>query len=474
MKKAGIYLAVRSQITICAIKALLSSLPFSRELEFLGRGADPGQCLEDIRRMKPELVLIDQEVCKNQECSLCRKLAEDLPDIRLICIQSSLCRQELEAGSMVKIPRSELSRERLIEILRHCLHDRSKKEHKKESCFVLMAAVKRDRRTETELPAADGENRFLSQARQLLNEQGGSLKSLGTHQNMVLYLAEGKQKRMLQQTLQNLMERVNSPKTGICLSISAVFSETEDILLFQSLFEEAAERQFFYGCQQNLPIDLNREQNRLFSEMRMEAFPEAHFSRILEKGEFRQAAALIRWYLEQAGKYQWDCQFLKMNLFEACLQLLQCQKPDLTVRDMVAWKRRILGISQFKELQDLCHKWTDDLLSGREDGGLEGIFHYIQTNYYEDLTLTGVAKLFNYNYYYLSSAFLRQAGVSFTEYVNQIRIQEACRLLKDSEMPVSMVADMTGYASSGYFSRIFKKYQGIAPSEYRRRVQEQI
>jgi len=86
--------------------------------------------------------------------------------------------------------------------------------------------------------------------------------------------------------------------------------------------------------------------------------------------------------------------------------------------------------------------------------------------------LTGIAELFNYNYYYLSSAFFKQAGVTFTEYLNQVRIQEACSLLENTAIPISMAADMTGYSSPGYFSRTFKKYQKCSPSEYRRKVSE--
>lgn len=178
----------------------------------------------------------------------------------------------------------------------------------------------------------------------------------------------------------------------------------------------------------------------------------------------------MKMYLERAGERQWDCELLKLNILEAELRLLQYQKPELTVRDASIIKRKILEVSKFTELQELCRTWMDSLLYEKGERGVEEILRYIHSNYYEDLTLMGVAELFNYNYFYLSSAFLKKAGVTFTEYLNQVRIQEACRLLENASVPISMVADMTGYSSPGYFSRIFKKYQKCSPSEYRRNI----
>lgn len=91
MKKVSIYLAVQSRITVCAIEAMLSSLTAVRG-EVVGAGTDLKTCIEDIRRLKPELVLADQEVCAVQNTYFCQKLTEEN------CDGYWLCGQDLARG----------------------------------------------------------------------------------------------------------------------------------------------------------------------------------------------------------------------------------------------------------------------------------------------------------------------------------------------------------------------------------------
>ena len=59
--------------------------------------------------------------------------------------------------------------------------------------------------------------------------------------------------------------------------------------------------------------------------------------------------------------------------------------------------------------------------------------------------------------------------MNFTEYLTGIRIETAKRLLSERELSIKQVCVDSGYANPNYFSRIFKKYEGKTPSEYRER-----
>ncbi len=59
--------------------------------------------------------------------------------------------------------------------------------------------------------------------------------------------------------------------------------------------------------------------------------------------------------------------------------------------------------------------------------------------------------------------------MNFSDYLNQLRIEAAMNLLKTTEMNINEISEMVGYNSQHYFSRIFKKYTGHVPTEYRKK-----
>lgn len=85
----------------------------------------------------------------------------------------------------------------------------------------------------------------------------------------------------------------------------------------------------------------------------------------------------------------------------------------------------------------------------------------------ENLTLAEIAKKFNVNASYLSSLFKRDTGLTLTEYVNTKRIERAKMLLTTTSMQIQTVARTCGIFDVNYFAKIFKKYTGKTPVQYR-------
>ena len=71
---------------------------------------------------------------------------------------------------------------------------------------------------------------------------------------------------------------------------------------------------------------------------------------------------------------------------------------------------------------------------------------------------------------YLTTAFKRVYGISVQEYLLRVRMQKAKELLKATELQIQEIGERVGYEDQLNFSRIFRKYEGISPSEYRRRA----
>lgn len=92
---------------------------------------------------------------------------------------------------------------------------------------------------------------------------------------------------------------------------------------------------------------------------------------------------------------------------------------------------------------------------------------YIRKNYYRDLTLDEVSREVHVSPYYFSKLFKEETGENYVEYLTKLRISEAKRMLSDPANSIKQVCLSVGYGDPSYFSRIFKKYEGVTPSEYR-------
>lgn len=98
---------------------------------------------------------------------------------------------------------------------------------------------------------------------------------------------------------------------------------------------------------------------------------------------------------------------------------------------------------------------------------LRKALEYIQLHYSEQITLQDVANHAYVSIYYISRMFKKELGKNFVDYLNEVRIEKAKELLKDVKYKTYEVADLVGIPDPHYFSRLFKKYAGVTPTEFR-------
>jgi two-component system response regulator YesN len=97
----------------------------------------------------------------------------------------------------------------------------------------------------------------------------------------------------------------------------------------------------------------------------------------------------------------------------------------------------------------------------------ERILEYITRNYASDLCLDRVAEAVGLSSSYLSWIFKEISGANFVDFINKFRIEKAKELLTESGMNISDVAIRVGYSNSNTFIKVFKKYEGITPGQFR-------
>lgn len=124
-----------------------------------------------------------------------------------------------------------------------------------------------------------------------------------------------------------------------------------------------------------------------------------------------------------------------------------------------------LRISMFKE----------NLISSDDEGEEEPrpivkITKYLQEHMEDDISLSILAEKFYLNPQYISQLFRNEIGVGFLVYLTSIRMEKAKQLLVSTSLTITEIADRVGYGDYRVFTKVFKKSEGITPSQYRREI----
>ncbi len=98
---------------------------------------------------------------------------------------------------------------------------------------------------------------------------------------------------------------------------------------------------------------------------------------------------------------------------------------------------------------------------------------FIWSNYNQDISLKKTAEAVGINPFYLSHLFRKEMGVPFLEYLTSVRISVAKKLLHQTGMSIMEVCLEAGYQDPSHFAKMFKKKEGIRPTEYRKKAIEQ-
>ena len=123
----------------------------------------------------------------------------------------------------------------------------------------------------------------------------------------------------------------------------------------------------------------------------------------------------------------------------------------------------------WEQTRDICRN-MEAAKEKQSETVMEKAQSYIRENFQKDLTLDEVSRVVDISPYYFSKLFKQETGENFIEYLTKVRIRNAKDLLRNPEYSIKEVCVRSGYGDPNYFSRIFKKYEGITPSEYRERL----
>lgn len=208
---------------------------------------------------------------------------------------------------------------------------------------------------------------------------------------------------------------------------------------------------------------------------RCQRFDFGRFSGCVTERRYEEAIQMLEEYIQQAAEAHMPEFKLKNQTKNLLYNLIgsvdgQIQELEEIRREYFDRIEKAAYCEEFLEVAKSLSQALKQTLAGgeQEDVYLGRVLSYMEAHYKEDLDLQQVAKAFNFNYSYLSAYFSQHMGEGFSEYLNGIRIREACRILREESCPIAQVSSLVGYSDHSYFCRVFKKLMGKTPSGYRR------
>lgn len=165
------------------------------------------------------------------------------------------------------------------------------------------------------------------------------------------------------------------------------------------------------------------------------------------------------------------------SLYEVIRNMLQLYAHDHVITDpalqaRLASQPRSAALSPATAMDDLI-SLVDNILDSDESTDpsrqvLDRLCRYLADNLSGDLNLNDLARRVHLSPSYLSKTFKMHTGVNLTRYIQNLRIEQAMKLLRDTDLLNYQVGEAVGLSDPVYFAKLFKRLTGISPSEYRR------
>lgn len=157
---------------------------------------------------------------------------------------------------------------------------------------------------------------------------------------------------------------------------------------------------------------------------------------------------MLKYHLQQNGKIEAQYRALFHHILE---------HPILyaIVQDFILFTQTLINCVKKMQLETIAD-YTEQAIS------------MIETHYKNsELTLQAVAQNLNISTNYLSNIFSKKRGIPFKKYLQQYRVQQAAKLLLDTDYSVATIAETVGFVDSNYFIKVFRYYYHITPYRYR-------
>lgn len=474
-----IYIADKEELVIRGLKTLLCEECMNAVVT--GSSVEETVLIQ-IEECRPNVLFIDERMMFDQFIPLYIILSLKYPEIRIVLMTVSVdSLYDKKNYTEFVISKSTLNHDtlqQLMEFMERCIaNDRRKEE----------TAEPGGEEPEHSLPALEYEHAILfsvSLGRAVQNISRRSMvkqlifQSLYKYESGVFVVTDqedritflvnykSRRKKETERDLNNIARVLQEQLHGIYSHVSNELQAPHITQETVRQFDKEATLRFFY---RRAPAKAGRKE-------KLTVFDFGRFQDLLNADDFEEAVNTLSRYIKKSIYDMIPPELLVSTVNMALLFLLsQMEGGPVTCRNAPDFNLSMIeDYAEFEtEFQTAAAHILESVkndFSSEEEQKIRHILEYIQIHYSEPLNLEEVALKFNYNYHYLSVYFSKHMKKTFTDYLNDVRIKKACDLLKYKKTAISVVGNLVGYSNHSYFTKVFRKYMGMAPREYQRRV----
>ena len=265
---------------------------------------------------------------------------------------------------------------------------------------------------------------------------------------------------------------------AITLAISDLRFGVDNIAMCYEHAKESWECQVLIGSERGALVRYQVDKGDGSYAMDLEA-PIA-FSRAIKKGDFPQAKAVvgrsIDTYLASAHPVPDMARALMFTFLNTMLDAMRTAEIPFDEDFLTELRptQRMLACPSIRELRSEMDRLMDEaslhLQQMRSDQGkyINSIKAFVQEKYVDtNMNVSGIALEMGMSVSGLSKLFKKKTDMGLLNYINQIRIEQACRLLTTSDLTLSEIAEKTGFLNSSTLIRNFKRTMGVTPGKYK-------
>ena len=192
-----------------------------------------------------------------------------------------------------------------------------------------------------------------------------------------------------------------------------------------------------------------------------------------EEGETELTLAKVQAFLEESRE-ELPCFRFQQKTRRRVERLMQelldeYEEGSRYFEDVLRIKIRELLLLFMREFVSVPERMRADQIYEKYKMLMASAIRYIDENFCDNLTLGGVCKHFAISKTYFCHLFKLITGKTFTEYLTDLRIRAAMVMLEDPSLSITEISEKLGFSNTSYFSKIFKKYTGCLPKEYRKK-----
>ena len=276
----------------------------------------------------------------------------------------------------------------------------------------------------------------------------------------------------IEQAMYQMAEQLKLIYPRVFSVLSKGFSKLTDLKkIYENEIVPVVDRAFYYKDEHLRILD-----ETITQKAKIKKFDYNKYTNYLSSKRFAEALELLQKYLNEALDAQTDEYRVKNQVKNMLYNFLDALDAKQETKDNMRYNffgliDHAFYVEECREAFDHIDQKLTEFLKADSEGNdirIRRILDYIAENYCENLDLAEIAEVFSFNYYYLSTYFNQHMEEGFSEYLNRIRVEHACRMLEDNRYTIAQISGAVGYSDHSYFCRVFKKITGETPSAWRR------